>query len=79
MQQMALTLMLLAIEPRLLDMKQAIQRPSDPDFDRYYVSSHMDYLTHARDRLVDLAAMPGPIYTIGLIEAYPKFPIQLIR
>ncbi|MBD2258731.1 alpha/beta fold hydrolase [Pseudanabaena sp. FACHB-2040] len=65
-QQLALTARLLAVEPRLLDIKQAIERPNDPAFDRYFTSSHMNYLVEARDRMAELAAMPGPIYTIGL-------------
>lgn len=66
LQQMALMARLVAIEPRLLDIVQAIETPNDPDFDRYFISSHLDYLTHALARLADLETMPGPIYTVGL-------------
>ncbi|HEY9616766.1 MAG TPA: hypothetical protein V6C64_08000, partial [Microcoleaceae cyanobacterium] len=45
---------------------QAIETPNDPDFDRYFISSHLNYLTDALARLADLEAMPGPIYTVGL-------------
>lgn len=62
----ALLARLLLIEPRLLDMKRAIERPHDPDFDRYFESNHMDYLGDAQARLAELEAMPGPIYTVGL-------------
>lgn len=66
LQQAALTARLLRIEPRLLDMKRALERYDDPDFDRYFISSHTDYLTDARSRLTELDSMPGPIYTVGL-------------
>ncbi|NEQ78663.1 MAG: alpha/beta hydrolase, partial [Okeania sp. SIO2C9] len=65
-QRVALLSRLLIIEPRLLDMKAAIERDDDPDFERYYISSHLNYLDDARERLNELAAMPGPIYTAGL-------------
>ncbi len=65
-QRIALIARLLAIEPRLLDMIKAIETPDDPNFDRYFISSHLDYLHHAKDRLAELDAMPGPIYTVGL-------------
>ncbi|PSN17100.1 alpha/beta hydrolase, partial [filamentous cyanobacterium CCP5] len=66
LQQAALVRRLFFIEPRIFDIVKAVQRPDDPDFDRYYTSSHMDYLTYARDRLSELGSMPGPIYTVGL-------------
>jgi alpha-beta hydrolase superfamily lysophospholipase len=66
LQQAALMARLIALEPRLLDMKKAIERSDDPDFDRYFTSSHMNYLTDAGDRLQELAAMPGNVYTVGL-------------
>jgi alpha-beta hydrolase superfamily lysophospholipase len=65
-QRIALTARLLAIEPRLLDIIQAISRPDDPDFERYFISSHLNYLSDATARLVELEALPGPIYTVGL-------------
>lgn len=54
------------MEPRLIDIVAAIERDRDPDFDRYFVGSHLDYLTDAAARLAELAALPGPIYTVGL-------------
>lgn len=65
-QQISIVTRLLRIEPRLLDIVKAIQFDSDRDFDKYFVSSHMNYLTEARQRLEELEAMPGPVYTIGL-------------
>lgn len=66
LQQAALIARLVTIEPRLLDIVQAIATPDDPDFDRYFISSHLNYLTDAEARLADLAALPGDIYTVGL-------------
>lgn len=66
LQQVGLVSRLLMIEPRLLDIVAAAERDNDPDFERYFDSSHMDYLTDARSRLAELEAMPGPIYTLGL-------------
>ncbi|MEP0871104.1 hypothetical protein NDA01_14940 [Trichocoleus desertorum AS-A10] len=65
-QRIALLARLLAIEPRLLDIMQAISRPDDPDFERYFISSHLDYLSEAKARLAELDALPGPVYTVGL-------------
>lgn len=65
-QQAGLISRLLLIEPRLLDIVAAAERDNDPNFDRYFDSTHMNYLTDARSRLAELEAMPGPIYTIGL-------------
>jgi pimeloyl-ACP methyl ester carboxylesterase len=66
LQQIGLIARLLTLEPRLLDMVNAIETPGDPDFDRYYISNHMIYLDHAKARLAELDVMPGPIYAIGL-------------
>ncbi len=66
LQQSALVARLVAIEPRLLDIIKSIETPNDPDFDEYYTSSHMDFLTHAEARLQELASLPGPIYAVGL-------------
>ncbi|MEB3294980.1 MAG: hypothetical protein VKJ24_17625 [Synechococcales bacterium] len=66
LQQIALVARLLTLEPRLLDMVTAIENPNDSDFDRYYISNHMLYLDHAKERLAELEAMPGPIYAVGL-------------
>lgn len=65
-QMVGLLARLSALEPRLLDIIAAIERDSDPDFDRYFVSSHLAYLTDAQARLAELDALPGPIYTVGL-------------
>jgi alpha-beta hydrolase superfamily lysophospholipase len=64
--QRALLTRLLALEPELIKIRRAIEKPNDPNFDRYFSSSHMDYLRAARDRMAELAAMPGPIYAVGL-------------
>lgn len=66
LQRVALIARLLAIEPRLLDIVKAIETPDDPDFDRYYISTHMNYLIDAEARLAELDAMPGAIFTVGL-------------
>ena len=54
------------IEPRLFEIIAAIEDPQQPDFDRYFDSSHLAYLEDASARLADLASLPGPIYTVGL-------------
>lgn len=66
MQQAALLARLMMIEPKLLDIKTAIERDGDPRFNDYFISSDMNYLTDARDRIRELNTMPGDIYTIGL-------------
>lgn len=66
MQRLALMARLVAIEPRLMDIVKAVETADDPDFDRYFISSHLEYLTDAKARLADLDAMPGNIYTVGL-------------
>lgn len=66
LQRVALIARLVAIEPRLLDIVKSVERPNDPDFDRYFISSHMNYLREAEARLAELEAMPGPIFTVGL-------------
>jgi alpha-beta hydrolase superfamily lysophospholipase len=65
-QMVGLVARLRRLEPRLLDIVAAIERDNDPDFDRYFVSSHRAYLTDAQARLAELEALPGPIYTVGL-------------
>ncbi|KAF3889884.1 MULTISPECIES: alpha/beta hydrolase-fold protein [Nostocales] len=62
----ALVARIFKIEPRLLDIIKALQKQDDPDFDKYFISSHMNYLIEARARLAELDTMPGPIYTLGL-------------
>lgn len=66
LQQVALMARLVSIEPRLLDIIKAIESPNDPDFDKYFISSHLRYLSEAEARLEELQAMPGNIYTVGL-------------
>lgn len=66
MQRMGLMARLLLLEPRLLDIIKAVETSDDPDFDRYFTSSHLRYLTEAQARLTELDAMPGAIYTVGL-------------
>lgn len=65
-QQIGLVARLLKIEPRLLDIIKAIELQDDPDFDKYFISSHLNYIKDAADRLAELDAMPGPVYPIGL-------------
>jgi len=62
----ALVTRMLKIEPHLLDMIKAIEQQDDPDFDEYFISSHLNYITEARARIAELDAMPGPLYTVGL-------------
>eukprot|EP00898_Chlorokybus_atmophyticus_P005230 jgi/Chlat1/5708/Chrsp38S09023 len=45
---------------------KAIESNGDPNFDKYFESTHLRYLTEAEDRLREVDAMPGPIYTLGL-------------
>jgi pimeloyl-ACP methyl ester carboxylesterase len=65
-QMVGLVARLRKLEPRLLDIVAAIERDNHPDFDRYFVSSHLAYLSDAQARLNELEAMPGPIYAVGL-------------
>ena len=65
-QQAALVARLLMLEPRLLEIVAAAENENDPNFERYFDSSHMDFLTDAQARLAELEAMPGPIFTVGL-------------
>ncbi|HEY9884359.1 MAG TPA: hypothetical protein V6C98_12190 [Thermosynechococcaceae cyanobacterium] len=66
LQQAALVSRLVNIEPRLLDIVKSIETYDDPDFDEYFTSSHLEYLTHAEARLADIASIPGAVYTVGL-------------
>ncbi|MDX2232547.1 MAG: alpha/beta hydrolase-fold protein [Leptolyngbyaceae cyanobacterium bins.349] len=66
LQRMALIARMVAIEPRLLDIVKSLELANDPDFDRYFISSHMNYLTDAEARLAELVALPGPVFTVGL-------------
>ncbi len=65
-QQTALMARLLILEPRLFDIVKSIEESDDPDFDKYFISSHDRYLSEAQARLTELDAMPGAIYTVGL-------------
>jgi pimeloyl-ACP methyl ester carboxylesterase len=65
-QQAALVARLVQIEPRLLDIVKSIETEDDPDFDEYFISSHLDYLTNAKERLAEVASLPGAVYTVGL-------------
>ncbi|MCY7324323.1 MAG: alpha/beta hydrolase, partial [Phormidesmis sp. CAN_BIN36] len=66
LQQAALMARLLLLEPRLLDIVKSLEMADDPDFDKYFISSHDRYLTEAQARLAELGSMPGAIYTVGL-------------
>jgi pimeloyl-ACP methyl ester carboxylesterase len=65
-QQKALLARMIAIEPRLLDIIQSIQLNHDPDFERYFISSHLNYVKEAIARFDELAAIPGDINLVGL-------------
>ncbi|HAZ47713.1 MAG TPA: alpha/beta hydrolase, partial [Cyanobacteria bacterium UBA11369] len=65
-QMLSLVTRILKLAPSMGDMILAIERSNDPDFNRYFTSSHMNYLHDAQQRLAELDAMPGPIYTVGL-------------
>lgn len=65
-QMLSLIRRILRLEPRMADMVLAIERQNDPDFNRYFNSTHMNLLHDAQERLAELDAMPGPIYTVGL-------------
>ncbi len=66
LQMLSLVRRLRRLDKNVIDMILAVERNNDPDFDRYYDSNHMAYLTDAEARLAELEVMPGPIYTIGL-------------
>lgn len=65
-EQAALLARLVTIEPRLLDIMASIEVPDDPDFDNYFISSHLNYLYNSLDRIKEVESIPGPIYTVGL-------------
>lgn len=66
-QKLGIAARILRLNPLLLgDMIKALLSNNDPDFDKYFVSSHLDYLNNARQRLKELETMPGEIYTVGL-------------
>ncbi|WP_232826196.1 alpha/beta hydrolase [Cyanothece sp. BG0011] len=67
LQKLAIFRRVLKLNPFVLrDIIEALSSHSDPDFEKYFISSHMDYLNDARQRLEDIAAMPGDVYTVGL-------------
>jgi pimeloyl-ACP methyl ester carboxylesterase len=65
-QRLALMAKLKALDPRLEEVVAAALGGDDAAFKQYFISDHMRYLADARDRLAELDAMPGDIYTIGL-------------
>ena len=65
-QRLALMAKLKELDPRLEEIITATQGGDDATFQKYFISNHMDYLSDARDRLQELDAMPGDIYTLGL-------------
>ena len=66
LQMLSLVRRLRRLDANTVDMILALERYNDPDFDRYFDSNYMAYLTDAEARLAELEAMPGPIYTVGL-------------
>ena len=65
-QQAALLGRLFQVAPEMNDLAKAIAHPQQPEFDRYFESSHTAFLTDAQQRLSELSSLPGPIYTVGL-------------
>ncbi|MEO0706015.1 MAG: alpha/beta fold hydrolase [Cyanobacteria bacterium J06649_5] len=65
-QQAALLDRLFEVVPEVANISAAISQPNHPDFARYFVSSHDQFLADAKARLAELAALPGPVYTVGL-------------
>lgn len=65
-QQAALLGRLFQVAPEMNDVAKAIAHPKQPEFDRYFDSSHTAFLTDAQARLSELSALPGPMYTVGL-------------
>lgn len=66
-QRLALMAKLKELDPRLEEIITAIEgNGDDATFQKYFISNHMEYLSDARDRLQELDAMPGDIYTLGL-------------
>lgn len=64
--QAALLGRLFQVAPEMSEVARAIAHPRQPDFDRYFESSHEAYLTDAKQRLAELSSLPDPIYAIGL-------------
>jgi pimeloyl-ACP methyl ester carboxylesterase len=65
-QRLALMAKLKALDPRLEEIIAAVEGGDEAAFEKYFISDHMRYLSDARDRLAELDAMPGEIYTVGL-------------
>ena len=65
-QQAALLGRLFQVAPEMNSVAKAIAHPQQPEFDRYFESSHTAYLNDAQHRLSELSSLPGPIYTVGL-------------
>ncbi|MEL6813268.1 MAG: alpha/beta hydrolase [Cyanobacteria bacterium J06598_3] len=65
-QQAALLQRLFQVSPQLADISAAISQPNHPDFERYFSSSHRQFLTDGQARLAEISALPGPVYTVGL-------------
>jgi alpha-beta hydrolase superfamily lysophospholipase len=66
MQRLALMAKLKDLDPRLVDIMAALSGGDDATYAQYCITSHMNYLSEARERLQELDAMPGDIYTVGL-------------
>lgn len=65
-QQKALLQRLFQVAPEMKTFAAAIAHPKHPEFDRYFTSTHDAFLQDAQQRLNELSALPGPIYTVGL-------------
>jgi pimeloyl-ACP methyl ester carboxylesterase len=65
-QRLALMAKLKDLDPRLEEIITAVEGGDEAAFEKYFDSDHMRYLSDARDRLAELDAMPGDIYTVGL-------------
>ncbi len=67
LQKLAVFRRILKLNPLVLkDIIEALSSHEDPDFEKYFISFHMDYLKDARQRLKEIASMPGAVYTVGL-------------
>ncbi len=65
-QQAALLQRLFQVAPEIAEFAAAIAQPHHPDFETYFSSSHSAFLQDAQQRLDELSALSGPIYTVGL-------------
>lgn len=67
LQKLGIFRRILKLNPSALrEMIEALSSQEDPDFEKYYISSHMEYLKEARKRLEEIESMPGDVYTLGL-------------